>query len=76
MEKLTKEYTVNPVDQGQRLDKYLASQLDGEYSRQKVQDYIKEGEVRVDGAVQSVPKFPLQAGNVVVIRVQIGRAHV
>lgn len=71
MEKLTKEYTVNVVDQGQRLDKYLASQLAGEYSRQKVQDYIKEGEVSVDGAVQSVPKFPLQAGSVVVIRVPV-----
>lgn len=71
MEKLTKEYTVSLADQGQRLDKYLALQLGGDYSRQKIQDYIKEGEVSVDGAEQLVPKFPLQAGSVVVIKVPV-----
>lgn len=71
MEKLTKEYTVEPDEQGQRLDKYLAVRLGGEYSRQKIQDYIKEGEVFVDGTQQTVPKFAVQAGSVVVIQVPV-----
>jgi 23S rRNA pseudouridine1911/1915/1917 synthase len=38
-----------PTDAGQRLDSYLHSRLP-EYSRSRLQDWIKSGRVRIDGA--------------------------
>lgn len=49
----------------QRLDVFLAGQLDG-YSRGIIQEMIKDGAVSVDGHARK-PSFPLSAGNVVKI---------
>lgn len=71
MEKLTKSFLVEPSLAGVRLDKFLAISLGGEYSRQKIQDYIRRGDVRLDDQVQTVPKFPVPSGSMVTIQVPV-----
>ena len=50
--------TANENDSGKRLDHFLQERL-GEYSRSRLQDWIKTGRVMVDGAVQK-PSFQLK----------------
>jgi len=50
-------------DKGTRLDAFVAAKLSEQgVSRSKVQNYIKQGLVRVDGDVQKTPKCKLCAG--------------
>ena len=71
MKKETRRVTVESFEHGLRLDKFLADALRGEYSRQKIQDYIKEGEVAVNEEVQTVAKLSVQTGDIICIRVPV-----
>ncbi|MEK6749911.1 MAG: 23S rRNA pseudouridine(1911/1915/1917) synthase RluD [Pseudomonadota bacterium] len=53
---------------GQRLDQVLAT-LFPDYSRSRLQQWLREGRVRVDGALQEVPKFKVLGGEQIELRV-------
>ena len=55
-------FTVPPSWQGQRLDKFLAAQLQETHSRQKIKELIEAGAVSVSGRTVTSAKTPLRAG--------------
>lgn len=61
----TEIFQVTENQHGERLDKYLAASLEGRYSRQKIQDSIRKGNVLVNGKTQTVPKFVVGAGDTI-----------
>lgn len=50
---------------GARLDQWLAAQLDGDFSRSRLQALIRQGAVRLNGRVVDEPKRKLAAGDVI-----------
>lgn len=52
---------VSSADAGKRLDHFLQDQL-REYSRSRLQDWIKQGRARINGAAQSKPSYELKGG--------------
>ena len=61
--------TVSPSDCGRRLDQ-IAAQLFSDYSRSRLQLWIKSGELKVDGQ-QQPPKFKLLGGETITISAQL-----
>ncbi|WP_274627561.1 RluA family pseudouridine synthase [Arvimicrobium flavum] len=57
-----KVVTAEPTAAGQRLDQWLASALGDDFSRNRVQQLIRQGAVRVDGEVVAETKRRVQAG--------------
>jgi 23S rRNA pseudouridine1911/1915/1917 synthase len=55
------EWVVGPEDEGQRLDRFLADRLPGR-SRSRLQAFVREGCVSVEGEVRKKPGAPLAAG--------------
>lgn len=53
-----------PEDAGRRLDHFLQTRLP-QFSRSRLQEWVKAGRVRVDGAVQGKPSFALRGGEAV-----------
>lgn len=51
---------------GKRLDAWLARELES-HSRNRIQDWIREGRLRIDGEVQTVPRTRIEAGQAVVL---------
>ena len=51
-------------DEGKRLDHFLQDQL-REYSRSRLQDWIKQGKVIVDGLACTKPSAELEGGEVI-----------
>jgi 23S rRNA pseudouridine1911/1915/1917 synthase len=51
----------NESDAGKRLDQFLQERMP-EYSRSRIQDWIKSGLVRVNAAAPQKPSFPLRGG--------------
>ena len=52
------------IDAGKRLDHFLQDSL-REYSRSRLQNWIKQGLVQIDGAPCSKPSFELRGGEVI-----------
>lgn len=61
------EWVVTAEDEGERLDRFLVERTQG-WSRSKLQAFIKEGLVQVDGQVQGKTGIPLITGQ----RVSVG----
>lgn len=60
-----------PADKlGQRLDAVLA-ELFSDYSRSRIQDWIKAGKVALDGQLQSKPNMKVLGGEKVVLQAEI-----
>ncbi|MGB1556750.1 MAG: RluA family pseudouridine synthase [Oceanococcaceae bacterium] len=57
-------FTVEAEGQGQRLDQLLAAAA-SQYSRTRLQSWIKAGLVQVDGVVQTTPRAAIEAGQTV-----------
>jgi 23S rRNA pseudouridine1911/1915/1917 synthase len=55
-----------PSDRGSRLDQFLQARLP-EYSRARLQDWIRQGRVLVDGVPQT-PSYALRGGEALVVR--------
>lgn len=55
-------FIVQDQDQGTRLDRFLVAQAD-DVSRARIQTLIKDGQVRVNGAVVISPKHNVQPGD-------------
>lgn len=53
---------------GKRLDAWLAKELEA-HSRNRIQDWIREGRLQIDGQVQTVPRTRLEAGQLVVLAI-------
>lgn len=56
-------FTVEPQEAGQRLDQFLAAKMPG-YSRSRIQEWIEEGRVRVNGARKKA-SWKVRAGETV-----------
>ncbi len=56
-------------DRPQRLDKFLTAALEGTYSRSRIQAWIKEGRVTVDGETVTKTGFTLEAPATVVVAI-------
>lgn len=63
IEKPSREFAVETDDDavGQRLDAWLAAQLSA-YSRARLQAWIREGRLQIDGRVETQTRVKLQAG--------------
>ena len=59
------EWTVAPEDAGQRLDHHLQSRL-AEYSRSRLQEWVKDGHVTVNGG-RAKPSLALRGGERIVV---------
>jgi 23S rRNA pseudouridine1911/1915/1917 synthase len=58
------EWLVSEEQAGDRVDKYVAESLEDGVSRTQVQDWIKTGNVRVNGSIVK-PNYKLQAGDAI-----------
>jgi 23S rRNA pseudouridine1911/1915/1917 synthase len=56
------QFVVDPTEAGQRLDHYLAARLPA-YSRARIQSWIEEGRVRVNGSPSPKPSGKLRPGD-------------
>ncbi len=70
-ESQTRAFAFRPTAQQprQRLDRFLVQALQGTYSRARVQNWIREGRVTVDGRVITKPGYWLDRAATVVVRV-------
>jgi 23S rRNA pseudouridine1911/1915/1917 synthase len=59
-------FQVEPPDAGQRLDNWLTARLP-DHSRSRIQDWIKSGNVRVNGA-ESRPSYTLRGGETIEVQ--------
>lgn len=57
-----KELTVEPDAAGLRIDQWLATKFAPDLSRSRIQNLIRDGQVRIDGAVISEPRRKLKDG--------------
>ncbi len=67
----TRRFVFRPTDEQrrQRLDRYLVTALAGEYSRARIQHWIREGRVRVQGRPVTKPGFWLDRPTTVEITI-------
>jgi 23S rRNA pseudouridine1911/1915/1917 synthase len=61
--------TISAAEAGQRLDRFLAG-LCPDFSRSRLQDFIRDGHARVNGA-PSKPSYPLREGDAVGLDIPI-----
>lgn len=64
----TLEWTVEPEQSGERIDKFVTESLDEDVSRSQIQMWIKNGDVRVNGGPVK-PNYKLSPGEHVEVRV-------
>lgn len=61
------QWEISPEKAGERLDKFI-SEMDDEWSRTRVQDWIKQEKVRVNGKVKK-GNYRLKAGDQVIVHI-------
>jgi len=70
MTALSLEATILEQSRGQRLDQVLA-ELFSDYSRSRIQQWIRNGKVTVDGKIISRPREKVQGGEIVIIETEL-----
>ena len=69
LDNIERKAMVLPSDCGRRLDQ-VAAELFGEFSRSRLQQWIKQGELKVDDQ-QKVPKHKLLGGETLTINAHL-----
>jgi len=72
---LARTFRVPPELAGERLDRVVTAFFEGELSRARVQEWIKDGGVRLAGNVERRPSTPVEAGQEVQL-VDVPRSRV